>query len=40
MAYLAECKVYKRETHPEIASEDGEPIIITEEIRELIQLQR
>ena len=40
MAYLAECKVYKREVHEEIASENGEPITITEDIRKLIQLQR
>ena len=40
MAYLAECKIYGREVHPEFESEDGEPISITAEARELLQLQR
>ena len=40
MAYLAECKVYKRDVHPLIESEDGEPITISDEIEELLQLQR
>ena len=40
MAYLAECKVYKREVHEQIGSRNGEPITITEEIGALIVLQR
>ena len=40
MAYLAECKVYDRDVHPDIGSEDGEPIAITDEVRELLELQK
>ena len=40
MAYLAECKVYQRDVHPSFESEDGEPITISDEIKQLLELQR
>ena len=40
MAYLVECKIYNRDVHPSLESEDGEPVPINDDIWELIQLQR